>query len=45
MQQVETLKLSNASIVKIQNDCYVTVNGVKLQIKPSKFMLNLPKTK
>ena len=38
--KTETLKLPNASIDKIQNECYITINNVKLQIKPSKFMLN-----
>lgn len=38
--KTETLKLPNASIEKIQNECYITINNKQLQIKPSKFMLN-----
>jgi hypothetical protein len=35
-----TLTLPNALIQKVQNECYITINNKKLQIKPSKFMLN-----
>ena len=38
--KTETLTLPNASIQKVQNECYITIDNKKLQIKPSKFMLN-----
>lgn len=38
--KTETLKLPNASIDKVQGECYITINNIKLQIKKSKFMLN-----
>jgi len=39
--KTETLKLPNASIDKVQGECYVYKDNKQLQIKKSKFMLNI----
>ena len=39
--KTETLKLHIVSIDKVQDNCYITINNKQLQIKKSKFMLNV----